>query len=155
MQNKKNVSLNIESTSLDLHLGESLEDVLSRIADFSFERIEDPEMGRDSLVFLGCGVELIFKANQLASIFLYLTDHDNKAQIFEGSTDLLSREVLSSDESGFTHKLEQVGFKLSQKKYPFATDLLNSELRIRLSQNKGRRQVLIDDGARLRKSKSG
>ena len=108
-------------------------------------------MGRSYLRMIGRGVELSFRAGKLSSVFLYPTKGPENCGVFDGETDLLTREALSqTNANAFCDALEARGFVPPEKTYPFSVDRLNDQMRLRFEQRDGRVVVLIDDGAMIR-----
>ena len=146
-----NLELRLHTERVPLRLGEPLEAVQARLDAFQISRVEDQEMGRVNLRILGEGVELGFQDERLATVFLFLSPGDPDLGVFAGETDMLDRSIFdSTDEVRFAETLQARGFGRSKRKYPFATDLLNATLRLRLEKRPDQTLVLIDDGSFIR-----
>ena len=151
MTSTPSLVLKLDISDVPLTLRDDIERVAGMLSGYEISREDDDEMGRSYLRLIGRGVELSFKASKLSSVFLYITEGPEDCGTFRGETDLLARDVLSSQDNNlFCDALEAQGFDPSKKEYPFSVDRLNDELRLRLEQRQGNAIVLIDDGAMIR-----
>jgi hypothetical protein len=143
--------LKFGTEDLFLSLRDDIDHVAGLTSNYEIRRADDPEMGRSYFRLIGRGVELTFKANELSSVFLYVTEGPENCGTFSGETDLLKRGILDAkDDKVFCDALEEQGFVPVAQKYPFSVDRLSDKLRLRLEQRQGSVVVLIDDGAPIR-----
>lgn len=145
----RRIPLSVAGRRLVFDLGAPLAEVSAELDGFELKTVDVPDAPRRYLLLRGHGVELLFKEDVLAAVALHVDDQG--AGVFRGAIDGVSGDVLvHPDEAGFVAALQALGFERLERRYPFAVDMLDAHLRMRLEQRPGNRMILIDDGARVR-----
>lgn len=151
MTSMSSLELRLGTDRITLVLGEALEGVRSKLSQYRIKFLDDAEIRRSYVIVLGEGVELVFEDNLLASVFLHLRGAPEDCGHFDGTTDMIDREILEAQDTHlFEVMMEQLGFVPTKRSYPFAVDRLNDDLRIRFEQRPEKSFILIDNGARVR-----
>lgn len=97
------------------------------------------------------GISLIVKNGLLKTIFIHIDSAESGQVAFSGSTDLIEASFFQNpSHEAFEHILKRAGFFKLEQQYPFATDMLTENTRLRYEDRPGKRMIVLDDGSMVR-----
>lgn len=146
--------IQLGSDEIRLKPQDTLDGILEVLKNREVHIDPDPEMNRTYLELTGDGMDIVFKGDQLSSVFLFLDPIPPRTDRFQGHCNILSeRFFVAPSHELFVSEMAALGLVKNNRKYPNAVDYLNEHIRVRLERRNGSSMILIDDGSFLRANK--
>lgn len=145
------IEISTNNAAIVLTLGTTVAEVRTSLASMHFVEEFDAELDRHDIELPMDGVSLIADSGILSCVFLHLDPMWKESSPFMGNTDLLNTEFFRDPSTElFEECLTRQGFVRLLRPYPFALDMMTSQVRLRYEYRPGNRMIIFDNGAFVR-----